>query len=366
MLAVGIVVAWLSLGGGLGLAPDDPPSVSGPSGPSVPAPITPPGPAAPPIFAVAISAAALAILSRRPGSSPGDALGLRPPPEARVVFVPGHGNRHAEIVYRQMVENMGLDQEAARYFDYRLVTGHDDHQVAARLASAEATAWALNSYLAGVAAEGHPVYVVGFSKGGAALALLISWWDEGRPGPAGAVRGAALIDPPIASGSLGQLQSLGRFWGAIPDDGGYDPVSCSFMRFFCHDTRAHLGRASGVEVVAVRNPNAAVTNFSDAPAGLRIFDAGDDGPGPLEQVWRNPAALPGRISQAHNFPLQDPRVARCIVEEMWAPGSLPGGDATEHQVLLQAALTGAGQVLHSRSPGDPPGRSHEGHQDRHR
>lgn len=320
VVAAGILVGVLSFGGGLGLLPGDSPPTSPASTPAA-APVAPPTRTGSPLAFFAMAGAALAVLTRRSDPVPGEALGLRPPPEVRVVFIPGHGDRHAVSVYRRLVELMGLDPGSVRYFDYRWVTGHDEHALAARLSSVDAAAWSLNSYLAGVAAEGHPIYLVGFSKGGAALAHLISWWDEGRVGPASAVRGAALLDPPIASGLHGRLQSLGRFWGGIPDDGGYDPMHCSLAGLFCRDRRAHLGEVSGVEVVVVRNPNSRIANFGDAPSGLRIVDAADGGPGPLEQALRNPAALPGRIAEAHRGPLRDPRVARCIVEEMWDPGA---------------------------------------------
>jgi hypothetical protein len=49
---------------------------------------------------------------------------------------------------------------------------------------------------------------------------------------------------------------------------------------------------------------------------LRVYDAADDGPTIWEQLARNPFALPGRISEAHEAVLHDRNVADCIVAEM--------------------------------------------------
>jgi hypothetical protein len=267
--------------------------------------------------AMAVAAAILA--GRR--TDAGSALRLRPPEGTRVVFVPGHGQAEGRRAFAALVAEMGLDPEDARYFDYRWVTGQSDPIAASQRAPVGATAAALNAYLAGVGASGNPVWLVGFSKGGATIAELLAMWDSGAHRPPVDVTGATLLDPPIASGIHGELQSAGRMVSWIPDDGGYDPVRCVFLKAGCHDTRAHLGEASGVEVLVVRNPRAGITSFSDRPPGLRVVDAPDDGPGPWEQLWRNPLALPGRVSEAHLSVLHDQSVARCIVEEMRAPGS---------------------------------------------
>jgi hypothetical protein len=280
-----------------------------------------------PLAVIALAGAALLAQSNRrqrddAGSPvPGDALGLRPPPEMRVVFVPGHGDPHAALVFSELVQMTGIDAANVRWFDYRWITGIDDHRLAAKLIPVDVAAMSLNSFLAGVAADGHPVYVVGFSKGGAAMAHLIAEWDRGFPGPSDAVVGTALLDPPIAAGVTGLLQSLGRFWGAIPDDGGYDPVRCTVLRVVCTDTRVGLVGASGVEVIVIQNPKAVITNVGTPPPGLRVVEAPDGGPWPIEQIRRNPILLPSRISEAHKSVLRDQRVADCIVAEMTSPGS---------------------------------------------
>ncbi len=224
-------------------------------------------------------------------------------------------------MFAELIELMGLDPEDVRYFDYRWVTGQSDPVAASQRAPVGPAAGALNAFLAGVGAEGDPIWVVGFSKGGATVAKLLAMWDGGAHQPPADVQGAVLLDPPLAGGMLGELQSVGTLVGWLPDDGGYDPVECAFLGFGCRDTRVGLGDNSGVEVLVIRNPLAGVTNFSDRPDGLRVVDAPDDGLGPLGQLFENPLALPGRISDAHESVLSDPAVALCILEEMDEPGS---------------------------------------------
>jgi hypothetical protein len=331
VLSAGLVAAALYLGGGLGLLPGEPPPAPPPAPEhdtrTEPAPPKPPtAPPASSLFAIALGAAMLAAHSRRSDAqhdvpSPGAALGLRPPPDMRLVLVPGHGNPHASVVFGEMVRLLGIDPANVRYFDYRWISGLEDHRFAAKVVPVEPASMSLNSFLAGVAAEGHPVYVVGFSKGGAVLADLVARWDRGHPGPTGAIVGTALLDPPIAAGVRGHLQSLGRMWSGLPDDGGYDPYHCTFLRIVCRDTRIDLGRPSGIEVLVIQNPKAGITNVGVAPRGLRVLDAPDDGPGILGQITRNPLVLPWRIFEAHRSVLRDPSVADCLVHEMWSPGS---------------------------------------------
>ena len=307
---------WL---GALGLAPGDQPPSEGPAvtGSAPAAPATPgslPGAA----VVLAGAAAAAAVLSRK---NPGAALGLRPPEDAVIVFVPGHGQGQGEAAFAGLVDLMGLDPDDARFFDYRLVTGESDPVAASEHASIDDAARGLNAFLAALAAEGRPLYLVGFSKGGATIAKLVAAWDEGAFGPADAVEGAFLLDPPISAGTQGWLQSLGTMVGSIPDDGGYDPVSCDFLWWDCHDERDHLGEASGVEVLVVRNPKAGITSFGDHPDGLRVVDAPDEGRGFWDQMWHNPFGVPGRVAEAHESVLGDRAVARCLVAEMHSPGA---------------------------------------------
>jgi len=305
--------------GGLGLAAGDEPVLDGRPEATPVAPAEPgPTPAAPAALAVAAAVAAAVALARR---DPGAALGLEPPHDAVVVFVPGHGQGEASAAFGNLIDMMGLDPDDARYFDYRWVTGQADPVEASEHAGIDDSVRGLNAYLGAVSGEGRPVWLVGFSKGGATVADLIGAWDDGAFGPAGVVEGAFLLDPPIAAGAQGWLQSLGRAYGPIPDDGGYDPVQCGFLWWGCHDERAHLGEASGIDVVVVRNPKAGITSFGDHPDGLRVLNAPDGGPGFWEQAWRDPLGLPGRVAAAHDGVLDDPAVAQCLVAEMWDPGS---------------------------------------------
>lgn len=344
MLSIGLVVAALAAVPGLGLAPEDEPVADAGGGVEIPmAPAEPGMPGEPILLGLAAAAAVLA--TRREGS----ALGLRPPEEAMVVFVPGHGQGAGAEVYAEFVELMGLDPDDARYFDYRWITGDADPHRASALAPIEQSAASLNAYLAGIADGDRPVWLVGFSKGGATVAELIATWDRGVHRPPADVVGAMLLDPPMARGLHGSLQSAGRVMSGIPDDGGYDPVDCSFLWFGCHDTRAHLGEKSDIEVIVVRNPHAAVTSFGDRPPGLRVVDAPDDGPGPWGQIMDNPLQLFSRLSEAHESVLTDPRVVRCLVAEMHAPGTCPLGrpriEAPEFSPLRVRAASRAGRAV---------------------
>jgi hypothetical protein len=274
-----------------------------------------------PATALAGAAAVLAAAgARRRDPAPGDGLSLEPDP--LVVFVPGHGNDRS-TTFADLTEMMDLEAEQVRVFDYRwAVEEHDEVQASMR-ANIEDTADALNAYLAGLADGGRPMYLVGFSKGGAGIAELVARWDDGSPARIPGVRGAALLDPPISGGLQGEIQSLGRVWGPIPDDGGYDPVQCRWMWLGCRDARDNLGRASGIPTLVIRNPKAGITNFDDHPANLRVHDAADAGRGPLDALLRDPLGYPGRVTAAHESVLSNPGVADCLVSEMRDPGTCP-------------------------------------------
>lgn len=309
-------------GDGVRLAPDPAPAAVS-SAMAIPAPVSP-APSLPFPAAAAGAVAGLAALaaSRWTGRGEEDE-GLTGPGEPLVVFVSGHGSPSAPGVFAHLVEMMGIDPTRARYFDYRWAGGGTDHDRASEQASIDETADALDGYLAGLADSGQSLYLVGFSKGGTGIAELVARWDRGEPGAAEAVQGATLLDPPMASGIHGFLQSLGTAWGPIPDDGGYNPVSCSAQG--CTDTRRHLGEASGVDLLVVRNPQAGITNFADVPEGLRVYEASDGGSGFVETLFTRPWDLVGRVTEAHFSVLHDARVADCIVAEMEQVGtcSLP-------------------------------------------
>jgi len=247
---------------------------------------------------------------------PGEGLGLAEGP--LVVFVPGHGNTLSD--FDGLVDLMDLEPGEFRVFDYRWTVETADHAHASQAADIDSTADALNAYLAGVADGGRKVYLVGFSKGGAGIAELVSRWDHGIPPPVAGVVGAALLDPPISGGFQGVVQSLGFHVGPIPDDGGYNPVHCEGIGR-CQDHRDHLGEGSGIEVLVLRNPKAGITNFNDRPDGLRVYDVPDAGRGPLDALVHDPLSFGSRVAEAHEAVLHDQRVADCILAEMAEPGS---------------------------------------------
>ncbi|MBM3694534.1 MAG: hypothetical protein FJW79_01155 [Actinobacteria bacterium] len=295
-------------GDGIRLAPDPRLPAVGAGSPVPGGPTVPPLPAA--VGGAVAGLAALAATRARGRRGAGEARGEAEGEEPLVVFVSGHGSASAPGVFSHLVALMGLDSDRARYFDYRWADGGREHGRASEQASIDETADALDGYLAGLNESGRPVYLVGFSKGGAGIAELVARWDRGEPGAAHGVIGAALLDPPMASGFHGWLQSLGTLWGPIPDDGGYDPIRCDLRG--CVDTRRHLGRASGVEVMVVRNPQAAITNFADVPEGLRVYEASDGKPGFLPTLLTRPWQVGSRVAEAHLAVLYDPRVAACI------------------------------------------------------
>ncbi len=325
-------------------------------------------PQVPSLVGLGAMAAVLAALQRRAGElSPAAGLALEQAEDPLVVFVPGHGQPHGSKAFADLIELMDLSDEGVEHFDYRWVEGTSDARRASRDVLVDDAATALNAYLAGVAGDGRPVYLVGFSKGGAAVAELIADWDEGRWGPSSRVVGAALLDPPLATGPHGWLQSLGRFWGPIPDDGGYNPRRCTFPGFSCFDRRDHLGDEAGIDVVVIRNPKAAVTSFGDRPPGLPVYEAADDGPTIWGQMVRNPFGLPGRIAEAHNAVLEDRRVADCIVAELRSGtcdlpvaaevrrsdgvGRLEAPSPLPRKALLKRSWHASKPWLHSRAAG---------------
>ncbi len=358
IFVIGLAVLLIAapIAGGTHLAPDpDPPSpiegasvASARGFPELPAS----SPAAPMVVggggAVLAAGAALSTRRRMSASSgsPSAALGLEPPSDALVVFVPGHGN--GPEVFDGLIDNMGLGDDQVRYFDYRLATEDTDIGDASERAPIDDTADALNGYLAGLAESGRPIYLVGFSKGGAAAAELISRWDDGGYGARSSVRGAMLLDPPLADGTHGWLQSLGRFVDLVPDDGGYNPVDCAFLNLFCDDHREHLGRDAGVDTVVIRNPASPLTSFNDVPDGLRVYDAADGGPS-VWSLWSRPWEIPGRLTDAHMSVLDNPGVADCIVAEMNTPGTCALPPASPSAVV-EAASHGLGPLAKFRPP----------------
>jgi hypothetical protein len=298
-------------GEGLSLLPAPPaPEVARPA-----LPVPPPVPAAP---------ATLGILAAGAWAARGLRSGRREP---LVVFITGYGSEAEGSPFAPMIEMLGLAPGQVRTFDYRWVAPADAHPRAARQADVDDLADGLQGYLSGLAETERPIYLVGHSLGGTTLAELLARWDRHPSLRVPEVAGAALLDPPIAGGPLGVLQSSPRLLGVRPHDGGYDPVAFRWPRGWV-DRREDLGRPSGVPVVVFRNPRAMVTNFWGRPKGLRVFDVTDAGPHPLlslvpdgtsfsRRLWH----LGLRIGEAHTAMLDDRRVVGCISQEMHQGGS---------------------------------------------
>ena len=238
-------------------------------------------------------------------------------PDTLFVYVPGHGGSlHG---FADLATRMGVDTDDVRVFDYRWAFPSSDRIDASRWAPADDAADALGAYLAAQGEYHQRIYVVGHSKGGAVVAELIARWDEQPAIAPKSVTGAALLDAPIADGALGDLQSYGHAIGHVPDDGHYDPIKCSWFR--CTDTRVNLGRMAGVEVIAIRNPDAVLTNFTKKPEGLRVYDLMADGGPNAGRLLPDPFDFMTRVGEAHSSVLHHDAVADCISAEASLPGS---------------------------------------------
>ena len=238
------------------------------------------------------------------------------PRDPLFVYVPGHGGDPRG--FDDLASRIGVDGDDVRVFDYRWAWPSNDPLEASRRATADDAADALGAYLAALGADGRPIYLVGHSKGGAVITEVVGRWDQHPIVGVDAVVGAAILDPPISSGPLGLLQSLGWFHSSTADDGLFDPIRCGWSG--CRDIRDGLGQKSGVEVVIVRNPDAGFTNFRDRPDGVRVYDL-DDGRGGMLSRFPNIFGMWGRMGDAHNSVLHSDTVAACIAAEAKRVGS---------------------------------------------
>ena len=216
---------------------------------------------------------------------------------------------------------MGIHPGEARYFDYRWADGGADHTQASQEATVDDLADALGGY-AGRAGRPGPAHLPGGVQQGRGRDRRTGGPVGRRPARRGAGAGAALLDPPMASGVLRLPGERGHRVGpSSPTTAATSPSAVASGD--CTDSRDHLGAASGVQVMVVRNPKSGVARFSDIPEGLRVYEAADDGPGLFETLFTRPWTIASRISAAHNSLLHDPRVADCIVAEMGQTGACP-------------------------------------------
>lgn len=295
-------------GDGIGLAPN--PIVRSANGSTAPGP-----PPTRPLFPASIpfvagTAAALAasvVFKRRRNDDP------------LVVVV--HGDGGSPESFRYLTNAMGISSERVIAFDYSIVDGGESSTESSHSVSTADAADHLDAMLRELSRDNANIYTVHHSRGGAVGAELIADLDEGSRPPIDGYRGAALLDPAIAAGALGWLQSLGGSWpfGMAPDDGGFNPVRCN--EDGCRDIRAHLGESAGVEVVAIRNTDAVLPNFWGRPEGLRVFNVRDFLPSAAALLSFGPVVVLARMSQAHNSVLTSNAVAECVRAEIDDPGS---------------------------------------------
>ena len=232
------------------------------------------------------------------------------------VYVPGHAGDPRG--FDDLAARMGIDPKDVRVFDYRWAWPTADMIEASRRATTDDAADALGAYLAALGSDGRPIYLVGHSKGGAVITEVVSRWDAVPALGVDAVIGATILDPPISSGPLGLLQSLGWVHGETADDGLFSPVRCGWTG--CHDVRDRLGERSGVEVVIVRNPDAGFTNFRDRPERVRVYDLDDRG-GSMQSRFPDVVGMWQRMGEAHNSVLHSDTVADCIAAEARSAGT---------------------------------------------
>jgi pimeloyl-ACP methyl ester carboxylesterase len=235
------------------------------------------------------------------------------------VIVLVHGDGGSARDFDPLLAQMGVAPHRVVEFDYRLVSDGATSTSASRHADADTAAEGLDALIRSVAAEHGTVYSIHHSKGGAVGVEMIADLDAGVRPPIPGYVGAALLDPAIGSGGLGWLQRMGGAFDRIPDNGGFDPWRCDHLG--CRDIRDHLGDPSGVEVVAIRNPDAVVTNFTDLPEEMRVYDLVDDGEPSALASWWNPIAALRRIFEAHGSVLRHPAVASCLSAETSAVGA---------------------------------------------
>ncbi len=237
--------------------------------------------------------------------------------EAMFVLVHGHGGSASD--FDGLMHAMGVPPERTVAFDYRSAHPASSSTAASRVAPTDEAAAELDELIRRVARDHGTVYSIHHSRGGAVGVEMIAAIDAGDRPPIEGYRGAALLDPAIGSGDLGRLQRLGGWFGPIPDNGGFDPRRCDATG--CRDIRANLGTAAGVEVIAIRNPDAMITNFLDDPPGLRTYDLIDDGKPIAVAHWWNPLGILRRVFEAHGSVLSHWAVADCISAEVAAAAS---------------------------------------------
>jgi hypothetical protein len=237
--------------------------------------------------------------------------------EPLYVVVHGHGGSKDD--FSELLADLGVGEDQVVAFDYRTAAEGATSTEASRSADVEAAAAQLDRLIRDLSANHSNIYALHHSKGGAVGVEMIASIDEGRRPPIDGYRGAALLDPAIGAGMLGSLQRFGGIFAHIPDNGGFNVFRC--VDGGCRDSRENLGVVAGVGVIAIRNPDAVVTNFTDRPSGLRTYDLTYDGKPSASSLLRNPVAAFRRVFEAHGSVLSNDFVTACIRSEVNETGS---------------------------------------------
>lgn len=240
-------------------------------------------------------------------------------------YVVVHGSGGSADDFDHLLARMGVSSDRVVSFDYLDVGGGSNSTEASRTVTAERAAEALDQLIRGLSEDHSNIYSIHHSKGGAVGVSMIGALDDGSRPPIDGYVGAALLDPAIGSGWLGRLQRIGGVSSWLPDNGAFAVERCTDGE--CRDVRENLGRNSGVEVIAIRNPDAEITNFVDNPSGLRVYDLIHDGGAPARFLLPlSPLLSSLRVWQAHGSVLRNESVAECIAAEVAEAGSCVWND----------------------------------------
>jgi len=256
-------------------------------------------------------------------------------------FVVVHGNGGSSDDFDMLLENLGASRDRVTAFDYSVVGSGSTSTEASRTASTERAAEALDRLIRELSADHSNIYSLHHSRGGAVGVSMIGSLDDGSRPPIDGYQGAALLDPAIGGGWLGGLQRIGGMSAWLPDNGGFEVERCTDGS--CRDVRENLGNASGVEVIAIRNPDAEITNFRDNPAGMRVYDLIHDGGVPASFLLPlSPLLSAFRVWQAHGSVLESEAVADCIAAEVAEAGSCVWNDGKRDRPAWRPSRGGSG------------------------
>lgn len=253
------------------------------------------------------------------------------PARTLVVTIGGFGSTPG-TTFESLLETIGVAENQVENFDWNWDGRFVSSAEASRRASIDQGLLTLRSWLDTLDPD-IEISLIGHSKGAVLIAEFLASQDR-VCGHDDRIRTAVLLDPPLAAGILGQAQSIGDgLFGLVPNDGG-------FKRKWNDGTDKlnDLGRAGGVAVRIIRNPDAAITNLGPTP-GIVMYDLADDGEGspldaaraernywyavanPIFDLARSAVAGARRMEEAHSDITNDPQVAVAVRQEIVSPGS---------------------------------------------